>query len=345
MIKIFSIIDQKIDNTILPIYLDDKVFCFCKDISEADFILTPEPESLCYHSEKLAINNKKYHAPYKALGKIELHDFFKSMGFDVIPTVRVKSQLDIENLSYEKLFLKPNVFSGGFLGVPSAPSLYKPITKEQAISYLPEHNTGDGLVVQPYLTNDSLDADLVMVPGVVNSYGKIHFQKCLEVIHRLGEGIVHSVRGNLESDIKDYVQELTSKYINHYNVKNTVFLMQFIKLDGKFLPMDFQYRLSYFERFMIIRAYPDYIRDLHKYAFDQIDNVPFDPTRMQILDLIDIPEDKDSNFVKDLMQEMNVFILSQVKIRKDRKRLFYFIGSDKDTIMNNINLFKERLCS
>lgn len=338
MINIFCI-----SQDVLPNCFDEELFFLCKDISEADFIWTPEGEAACYHSEKFALANNKYHVPYKALKKLELYNSFKEMEVDVIPTVKVTSKSDIENLPYDKLFLKPNVYSGGFLGVSKVPELYWPISKEQAISYLPKHNTGDGLVVQPFLTGESTEANLIMVPGVVNSSGKIHFQKCLDVVHKLGEGIVHSVRGNLALEIKEHVQELTAKYIKYHSIRNTVFLMQFIKVDGKFLPMDFQYRLSYFERLMIIKKYPRYIKDLNSYAFNAIDEVPYDPTEMQFFYMIDIPEDKDAVFVKSVMNEMGVFMLN-LRQRTDRKRLFYFIGADYDTIMNNINLFKERLC-
>lgn len=341
MVNIFFLNEAQSDLS-LPEFLDEKSFCLVKDISDADFILTPEFESGCYHSEKHAISNGKYHAPYKALRKLDLYNSFKEMGFDGIPTVRVTSSSDIENFPYERLFLKPNVYTGGFIS--ESEYLYKPITKEAAISYLPNHNTGDGLVVQPCFMNEDNETELLIITGVVNSSGSIHFTKSIESKHRAVDGIIYAVRGNVSYELDEKARELTSKYIEYQKIKNTVFSLQFLKVEGKILPMDFQYRLNYWERHVIPKRFTDYTKNLYKYAFDVISGVPADPTAMLSFQLIEIPADKDATFVKNLMNEMGNIYIYSLKKRNDRNRLFYFISSDYETMQKNILFFKGKLC-
>lgn len=330
-----------------PQSLDLSKFDVTKNIADADLIFPPRE----HHADKLeaiAIANGKYCPPSSPLKKSIIYETFKALGEEEIPTVLVNSVSDIEQFPYDKVFLKPNVFAGGLVANSiEYGNLYATITKDQAIAYFPNHKTGDGLVIQPSLVKEDGSIDGFICSGAVNGSGQIHFNRMVNPTNHVDLGIIRTVRKSMSPEIESEARRLASKYIEHHNIRNTVFACQFIRVNNKLLVNDFQYRFAYFEVRVIPVRWPEYLSDRYKFAFDIIQEVPEDKTRIMQAELIDIPEDKDASFVKKLMEEMSVAMM-HLRERTglfERKRLFVFFGDTQEQVNQNIFLFKERLCS
>lgn len=331
----------------VPLTLDLSKFDVTKNISDADLIFPPY-EHCATKLEELAISHGKYCPPANPLKKSVIYETFNSLGEAVIPTSVVNSVSDIEQFPYEKVFLKPNIFAGGLVSnAIEYGNLYATITKEQAIAYFPNHKTGEGLVIQPSFVNEDGSIDGLICTGAVNGSGQIHFNRMVNPTNHVDFGIIRTVRKGMSPEIEGEARRLASKYIEYHNIKNTVFACQFLVVNNKLLVNDFQYRLAYFELKVIPVRWPEYLSERYKFAFDIIPEVPEDKTRIMQAELIDIPDDKDTAFVKNLMKEMSV---AMMQIRETtglfaRKRLFVFFGTDHELIKQDIILFKERLCT
>lgn len=211
------------------------------------------------------------------------NQLYEQAGFPVLNTLAPMSIQDVENFPSDYIFLKPKQGLGGKPtgSSPAQQLAYCTVSKHTLLSVLAidseffenqkEEKTQH--LIQEAVNPETKEQEFFMISGAVNGKGELYLEPTIKSIWnysnraRTGLGTC-----SFENDTPDMVEYKTyfANLIKNCNIKNCIVNLQLLKQsNGKLVPIDFQYRITYHIRLnlkdSIVRAYA---KDLIRFTYD-----------------------------------------------------------------------------
>lgn len=270
---------------------------------------------------------------------------YQAAGVPVIPTIAIVDRQSIEDAPFEAMISKPSIGSGKYSPSPFDYKTYQ--TKAEALAAFDADQTMTVQSRKPILQRSfaSLggETSLLICGGAVNGRGQIHFEPVIQATHREDYGPVYrTIRGAIEDSANaQYVRDATTAIIGAANARNTVFSLQYIvDADNNIYPMDFQYRLDYFNRYAFSIIDRQHTVNIIKFAYDRIDSVDTVVAGKYVMRAIDIAAGNDAAFVRQKMDLHQMILVNQPGGRP-RVRIFIGGGQTFEQAISNMDQFEE----
>ena len=211
------------------------------------------------------------------------NSLYEQAGFTVLKTIVPLSIEDVQNFDSEYVFVKPKE---GLAGRPKGTSLieqlaYCVVSKQTVLDVLAEDSQffenqkqeKTQHILQEAASPETTQQEFFMISGAVNGKGQVYLEPTIKSIwnysNRNRTALGTCSYENDTPDMEEY-RTYFKNLISNCNIKNCIVNLQLLKhTNGKLVPIDFQYRITYHIRLNLenqhIRAYA---RDLIRFTYD-----------------------------------------------------------------------------
>ena len=250
------------------------------------------------------------------LNKEFLVNSFKAAGMSTLAMLEFTNEAQIDSLGGKPFILKPVIG----LGSSSIISLaYRIFDSKQEFSaavlsdcpnFWEQQNDPDlpTLFIQESVVSSTEQALLTILNGFINGSGEIVYLPILENFQIKGQPTETSpIEISLENQLM--LKEKTRLVLNTSGVKNSFFMMQFVrKVGGQWFPLDFQFRLDYCHMQAAPKAIPEFCKDLIRFTYDLIPSVSIPAAAQPFQKFISV--NMNSHRLKQAIKSADVFPLS-----------------------------------
>jgi hypothetical protein len=224
------------------------------------------------------------------------YELFKKYNFSTVLTIKPLCLSDVESFEADNIFIKPVIGcnSNNFFDInPTllSQAYYTPINKQSILDILgvessnfweTQQNINGGFIFQKYAdVYENSQINFYVQYGCINGNGTVFF--CNPTlsskikINNIYCSLSSYSSENLSDEILN-IQSMIQNLVSGENIKNCLFNMQFLIVNGAYMPIDFNFRLGY-QDIYINDQFPElnWGRSLIEYAYDIIDDTPVRP--------------------------------------------------------------------
>lgn len=220
--------------------------------------------------QKLDLLNKKY-----------LISQFEIAGMGTLPMVEFTNVEQIDTLLGKPFILKPCIGTGSATNIPLAYKIFN--SKQDFISavaatcpnFWEQQNNPDTpiLFMQESVVPSNEQELLTILTGVINGSGGIIYLPFMENFQVNGHPTDTYSKPIILAD-QLMLKEKVSAVLNAVGVKNSFFMMQFIRRpEEQWFPIDFQFRFSYYQLHIAPKIFPKFCKDLMRFTYDLASSV------------------------------------------------------------------------
>jgi len=242
------------------------------------------------------------------INKHSASQLYTKYNFSILPTIKPLQLSDVEDFDGNNFFIKPVIGRGGtffstMLNINTNPLIsqifYKPISKQSTLEILSiqdinfwndQEDNNSGFIIQKYAdVYENSQINHYIQYGCINGNGTVFFcNPALSSkikINNIYCSLTSYSSENLSDEILN-IQSMIQDLVSGENIKNCLFNMQFLIVNGAYMPIDFNFRLGY-QDIYINDQFPElnWGRSLIEYAYDIIDNTPVRPQISTALNL------------------------------------------------------------
>lgn len=227
---------------------------------------------------------------YVLVDKATAQQEFINAGFSVLVTATVRTMADIEALPFNQIILKPAIaVNGAAPGHPLATILYTIKTKADLLSALDVAGafgnlnllTDTPLIAQQVADSSDSNFNALILSGAVNGAGDIWHFSPIELATQYDDAgrkakTIWSAENNTAETLQ--LQQCVAHLLANVGSVNCFYHIQFLKSGDKWVPHDFQYRLTYFGNFALEQlGFSQHKEAIIRFAFDRTDQKPEQP--------------------------------------------------------------------
>lgn len=231
--------------------------------------------------------------------KSKNNGLFAAAGFDVLQQFIPKNYSELQSIPLDKIIIKPIFSNNRVVDLTAFTDQlgYIPVSKQTLLDVSVDDedfwNNQNG--ENPFIFQEVAEAaegddlQFTILPAIVNGNGQVvHLNNSVNneqrsFVNRHLQSTVTYSNETVSADIADLRTKLET-LITQNNIKNQFCSLQFVKnSDGKWYPIDFQYRRLWFLKALFDKEeYKSFVVDVYKFIYDVSTTVPVQPVAVAL---------------------------------------------------------------
>jgi len=248
------------------------------------------------------------------INKHSSYELYNKYNFSTLPAIKPLHLSDVENFEGDKFFIKPVIGCGSNKYFHThikllAQAYYIPINKQSILDILSiessslwdtQQKINEGFILQRYAdVYENSQINWYVQYGSINGNGNVFFTNPVIGVKNKHISTTSYSSENISDEILN-IQTKIQDLISGENIKNCVFNMQFLKINGTYAPVDFNFRLGYHDIYIDNQfSELNWGRSLIEYAYDITDSIPVRP---QISTAIILKYSSELSVIKDKIE-------------------------------------------